>query len=353
MQTVKKPKNTALWAVDPFEEGVTLPKATVLRLARVAKNCACRMLPVHVISPALGQARDLDKIEDRLYEYFRRLHVPGFEPPQVLLDDSFPRQSAVHTLSEFARKQGASWIAVSSHGRHGWRRLVMGSFAETLLNDTTLPLLFLGTSATKGRKERVLYPTDFSRGSWNAFTRFLPVAKAQKAEIVFFHVLSFPATARDGMGIVPYIPEGYFSDQEAAVRKLAARWLAAAEKAGVPARLRLQDGGLARASGADMLAAAAREKATFITITAESGTVGRFLAGSTAFDIFREGSYFVWVYGPKACASAVRLQFRRGRPIQSFRRGRKLSDKSQSARSGSARYKDKRRAPPPAKARWS
>lgn len=47
----------------------------------------------------------------------------------------------VQTVCDFAESCNANLIAMSSHGRSGLKRLVMGSFAEMVLRHSTRPVL--------------------------------------------------------------------------------------------------------------------------------------------------------------------------------------------------------------------
>ncbi len=46
-----------------------------------------------------------------------------------------------HTIADYAQEHGYDLLAVSTHGRSGFRRMVMGSVAETLLRHTHTPVL--------------------------------------------------------------------------------------------------------------------------------------------------------------------------------------------------------------------
>ena len=49
--------------------------------------------------------------------------------------------SVSHALCDYAAQNGVSLIALSSHGRSGFRRLVMGSVAEAVLRNSRVPVL--------------------------------------------------------------------------------------------------------------------------------------------------------------------------------------------------------------------
>jgi nucleotide-binding universal stress UspA family protein len=48
---------------------------------------------------------------------------------------------AVYTIMDYAEKNDVDLIAMSTHGRTGFRRLVLGSIAEALLRRSTVPVL--------------------------------------------------------------------------------------------------------------------------------------------------------------------------------------------------------------------
>jgi nucleotide-binding universal stress UspA family protein len=48
---------------------------------------------------------------------------------------------AVYTIMDYAEKNGVDLIAMSTHGRMGFRRLVLGSVAEALLRRSTVPVV--------------------------------------------------------------------------------------------------------------------------------------------------------------------------------------------------------------------
>lgn len=52
-------------------------------------------------------------------------------------------QDVPRAITEYARAEGFDLIALSSHGRTGFRRLVMGSVAEAVVRRAHTPLLIL------------------------------------------------------------------------------------------------------------------------------------------------------------------------------------------------------------------
>lgn len=113
---------------------------------------------------------------------------------------------APDAISEQSLKLNADLIVQASHGRRGFRRWVLGSFAERLLRMASLPVLTLragGSAATPAlpgfEPRKILVPIDFSpacRAPLDA-VRFL--ATSFGARVYLLHVWSEAAT-------IPAIP---------------------------------------------------------------------------------------------------------------------------------------------------
>ncbi|HED65388.1 MAG TPA: universal stress protein [Planctomycetes bacterium] len=67
-------------------------------------------------------------------------HAKRFEGVQVDFD-AVAGSPVVNTIADYAEEHGYDLLAVSTHGRGGFRRMVMGSVAETLLRHARLPVL--------------------------------------------------------------------------------------------------------------------------------------------------------------------------------------------------------------------
>jgi nucleotide-binding universal stress UspA family protein len=60
---------------------------------------------------------------------------------QHLLDAQQGGDAATTRLVDFATQAAADLLVIGTHGHRGWRHLLLGSFAESVLRKTTLPLL--------------------------------------------------------------------------------------------------------------------------------------------------------------------------------------------------------------------
>ncbi|MGZ3705931.1 MAG: universal stress protein, partial [Bdellovibrionota bacterium] len=234
-----------LWAVDPWEKSETPSMSEVRRLARAARREGLPLIPVHVVSVSepqweRGKVALIPEIQAELELYLRRFSISHAEP-RVIVDESGNRAGAVRALLDLAKQEKAAWIMVSSHGKTGMARLMLGSFAENLVKHSRLPLFFLPRQALRPttRASRVaLFPTDLSPAAHVAFTRFLDVALSQRLEIAILHELSTPIPSFDA-GLGPVFPQNFDGEQKQWAQKAGAALVEEARRHGVKARFAL------------------------------------------------------------------------------------------------------------------
>jgi nucleotide-binding universal stress UspA family protein len=312
MNQKKDREKLVVWAVDPFEEG-GIPKEAVRKMDQWAGKANVRLQPVYVLQLPLkerqrGSLALVEQAQDALQKYAGRFKLKHGSPPQVLIDESDSRHGAVRCVLDHARKYAAAWIVLSSHGRSGLKRMVLGSFAESLLREAKIPVLFMPRNEA-WELGSVLFPTDFSSLSRKAFHRFLPIAGKLKLDLVIFHAISYPMPVYMGqMSGIPsaYFPPDYYPRQKAWAHSRGASWVKAARAAGVSARLLLSELDIGLLTGKLILKAARASGSSMIAMASQGGALDRFLVGSAAQDVFRANEFPVWMFGPKSYAARSR-----------------------------------------------
>jgi nucleotide-binding universal stress UspA family protein len=128
---------------------VALPDA-----ASVAISSGARLTLLHVVPPALAeiyaaaQAVPADQgdrsLHDAAHSYLdsvrRRLEAMGIEVQKAITVGD-----AAESLVAYASEQGVDLIVMATHGRSGWKRLVLGSVAERVLRCAAQPVLLVRT----------------------------------------------------------------------------------------------------------------------------------------------------------------------------------------------------------------
>jgi len=107
-----------------------------LVLLHVIENAGAHPLPAQRSAPTLlaGTKEEIARVEPLLRE--RAARFKARTRGEVVV-----APSVAHAVCDHAAAQGFSVIALSSHGRSGFRRLVMGSVAEAVLRDARVPVL--------------------------------------------------------------------------------------------------------------------------------------------------------------------------------------------------------------------
>jgi len=299
-----KERKLVFWAVDPFEKDALPAGCAVQELGRWAGSLGARVQPLYLAAPAVGKVTPVTELQKMLDAYVKREGLESALPARVVLEEGSSRAGELRNLAELAEREGVLAIALSSHGRAGLGRLVLGSFAEGLLRESKVPVCFLARSArcpTEGAGA-VLFATDFSPNSQAAFRALLASGALSGRSLALLHLVTFPVPY--GSEATVYAPTDYLAERTAWAKGEAAKWIEEARNQDCKVTLLVRDGGAGFATGAGILKAAADLGAGLVALASTSGPLDRALFGSAAYDVFRDGSRLVLVYGPGALREA-------------------------------------------------
>ncbi len=156
--------------------------------------------PVHVHIPitemdepyALGMSssvyQDFDKIEQNLEKRLTELakeHIDDNRIEDSLIAFGNPAQSIVDLSQKF------DMIVMTTHGRTGFTRFLLGSVAEKVLRLAHVPVMVVEDKSDIGNFEKILVTTDFSKNSTAAFPLAIEIAKKAGSKLHLLHILSF------------------------------------------------------------------------------------------------------------------------------------------------------------------
>lgn len=126
----------------------------------------------------------------RLEELHEQLQAEGANVSQLYVNGP-PDEG----LCRAAKETGADLLLVGTHGRTGFRRFIMGNYAERILRLSPCDVLVARPEPIPDRGyNRVLVPTDFSPQALPSVELALELATDQ-ASIEVFHSLHVPYTA--------------------------------------------------------------------------------------------------------------------------------------------------------------
>jgi nucleotide-binding universal stress UspA family protein len=122
----------------------------------------------------------------------QEVNIPGVKQSRVLLQSKPTLIPMVRTLTRYAKSSGAELIIMATHSRKGLTRLLLGSFAESTLLYSKLPVLVVGPHTHAKEITDILFATDFGPRAKPVFQKLLSFAKHLNAKITIFHSVSHP-----------------------------------------------------------------------------------------------------------------------------------------------------------------
>lgn len=295
-----------IWAVDPHAVSIDLQLQTARAIEPLCIPGKVIIEPVSVVTHS-SKRKIGNEARERFQNILDKTQLPNLQAPCFLAAKGFSARVAVQSLIEHARDWRADLIALSTHGRHGMSRWFMGSFAETLILSTEIPVL---VSNPKSRHfehyENILFPTDFSPVSKTVFLRVLDIAAQYELKILLFHKVdsSFPPVL---FGSVP-LPLQVRTLQQTTkeIQKEGARWVSLAAAEGVRAKLHLAKSSKLRTAEA-VVHASRHMHAPLIAMASQSGTIGNVLLGSVTRQVIRHSECPALVIHPVLTARQRKL----------------------------------------------
>ncbi len=127
---------------------------------------------------------EIEKVlHERLLEAAGKYIRPELLSPP-LLDVGNPARSIIHTSNQF------DLVIMSTHGRTGFSRFVMGSVTEKVLRMCKKPMITVTETSDLGDLTSLMVTTDFSENSCQVFPYAVSIAEVTGASIDLVHIVS-------------------------------------------------------------------------------------------------------------------------------------------------------------------
>jgi nucleotide-binding universal stress UspA family protein len=144
----------------------------------------------YLAEPVLARADTRDRAYRQLGDFVHRALAEGIAV-EVVLEDG----DVIDEVLEKSKKLAAELVVMGTHGRRGFRRLILGSVTERVLRQSETPVLSIPPSAPKPSPagpafRRILCPVDFSPSSVAGLELALSLRQDQ-AELIVLHVVEF------------------------------------------------------------------------------------------------------------------------------------------------------------------
>jgi nucleotide-binding universal stress UspA family protein len=147
--------------------------------------------PIDVLEFPLGYA--LEHASDTTTKMHERLRATAADLlPDVRVETTVVRDTPARAILRTAQNIHADLVVMGTHGRHGWRRALLGSVTETVLHQTDRPLITVTpgvfTAAQQPQIKSVLCPVNFTYIARESLQHACGIASAFDAELVIVYV---------------------------------------------------------------------------------------------------------------------------------------------------------------------
>lgn len=302
-----------IWAVDAFEDNKELNQKMADYLHLLYQATQSDIEPIYLLrereqlmpgAENPNWAGDHSKTAESLFrEMLADYNLSFFTSAKVLPHTSPSHSGAAEVLDRYATQANADLILVGSHSRQGIQRVLLGSFAESLLMRSSTPVCIIGAHTTKTNTSRmILFPTEFGEHSQKSFRFVMNLAKQIHSEIFLFHAIERPIEGLFEVGAPPsvyrYKGKMLTLDQiiEAQVEnqtRKAQIWVDWSQKNGVKTRFFIDRS--FKPIDELIMNMILREEIDLVTMEAQSGPVGAALLGSCTRSIARSAPCPVFV----------------------------------------------------------
>ena len=189
-------------------------------LMLATENCA-KLSVIHVLQPdrkygALENPPEID-LERSAAETQIKALVDELGPDHKIDTTLVKHGPVVAHVMAAIDQEAIDLLVIGTRGRGGLPKLALGSVAEELLRVAPCPVMTIGPKADIAAVangpgfHRILFATDFGKGSTKALPLALALAKVHQAQLILLHMIQpMPATTAS---MSSYAPAGAAADE--------------------------------------------------------------------------------------------------------------------------------------------
>jgi len=292
------------WSVDILASNKKVKSTAEALLKALSKRIGLEVEPIYVVrlgeqvepfTHGEGKAVFLSNVTSAMNRWLLGLKVPT-EKPFALLQKGVYLRSDVDALVKHAQKTKADLILVNTHARKGLSRFWMGSFAETLMHHSSLPVLFINPSFKPVSEiKNIIFPTNLSPGAEKALHSACDLAKKVGAAVTLYNnVEYFVATPglsfTETMVFTGQIAKD-IKERKKSLDKLASRF---SKTYGIKFKTKVDETDTRVSEG--ITALASKTPGSLIAMTSQTGPILSVLVGSTTRRVVREATVPVIVF---------------------------------------------------------
>jgi len=188
----------------------------------IARRHGSKIYLVHVVPPESNSFIPEPTLERQRHEAEHEMEILASrsELTQIAHETVLRVGSLWTVLSAVIRDQNIELVVLGTHGRGGFKKLVLGSVAEEVVRGAGCPVITVGphidvSLGATGEFHRILFATDFHPASARALDYAMLLANQSQARLILLHVL--PPAGLPGPGLTFY-DETAINEWQAKVR---------------------------------------------------------------------------------------------------------------------------------------
>lgn len=182
-----------VWAIDTAEPLEFLRNAEFI-LGSLVRGTSAKVFPVHIFSKLSKVDSDLYEeaykalAEKRMAQIAQNSDMPNLNAGKILTVHGTSVRTAANALLDFARENQADALVLSTHSRGIVEKFFLGSFAETLLLRSQIPLITVNPkSKVREKISKILMPSTFEPALRPSFERVLDLCSSLDASLTVFY----------------------------------------------------------------------------------------------------------------------------------------------------------------------
>jgi len=200
--------------------------------------------------------------------------------PFVVKERSASFTQLTDRVLQEAQKNDVSLVTLQTHGKKGFKDLILGSFAETFIHRSKISMLVLSPVSKPAKNlSKILYATDLTSGALESVLQAVRIARQANAKLCLFHIAqpNYDSDLDD--------PESEGSKYHKSVERKLSLLVTAARKEGVETEAYVDSDWK---SAAELILRAAKKKQIDLIIThAKKGPIENLFLGSTSSQLIR------------------------------------------------------------------
>lgn len=176
-----------------FSPASTSALPFALALARLYE---AKLIVAHVLAPEPHTQVVTDRVpaEDnwQFEQVRRKLSVFAPQQSDVKCDQLIERGDLAQVIPQIIREKEIDLVVLGTHGRRGFKKLILGSDAEKIYRHATCPVLTIGPNVPspeegKWKIKRILFPVDLESNTVQALSYTLSLAEENEADLILVH----------------------------------------------------------------------------------------------------------------------------------------------------------------------